>query len=157
MKAKQLTDVFTHNNVVAVFHYNDLSTQEWNILRFNLHRFNCHIKVFPNKVSVRILEGTKYKHITPLFSGCTAVAYSKDVLALPNLLSCTKTADKLKLLGGIIENHLVTSDTMVNLAMQPSLTLMQKEMVTSLEFFLTGLCGALSHGTQTLIRYIPHH
>ena len=75
---KEITDTFECSGMVAVFHYNDLNTQEWIAVRLNLAREDLKVRVIPSKISTRALEHTKYKNIGVLFHGCTAIAYGDD-------------------------------------------------------------------------------
>lgn len=106
MIASQLRGVFESSKLVVLFHYNDLSVQEWTNLRLDLAKSNLKIKIFPSKVAAKALEGTVYRNIVPLFKGCTAVAYGQDESSVTDLLSCTTKEANLHLLGGVVDNQM---------------------------------------------------
>ena len=130
--ASQLRDTFTHHELVAVYHYNDLNTQEWNGLRLKLAQSGIQMKVFPSKISIKALEGTKYGNISPLFRGCTAVAYAKEASAAKDLLSVTGSESKLHLLGGVVEDEMMTPLGLKSYSELPSLEGLQQAILGTL-------------------------
>ncbi|KAM7442008.1 hypothetical protein ABFA07_009038 [Porites harrisoni] len=121
MIADQVREVFDSNNMVVVCHFSDLNTQEWEELRFNLGKDEITVKMFPNRVSCKALENTKYCEITPLFLASTFVTYSKEAKVKP-LLSAVKKQPKVELLGGKIDNQLLSRKSVVDYSKLPSLT-----------------------------------
>ena len=121
MIADQVREVFDSNNMVVVCHFSDLNTQEWEELRFILGKDEITVKMFPNRVSCKALENTKYCEITPLFLGSTFVTYSKEAKVKP-LLSAVKKQPKVELLGGKIDNQLLSRKSVVDYSKLPSLT-----------------------------------
>lgn len=109
MIANDIRHIFTDNSMVAVFHYNDLTVSEWDGLRTKLEKKSVRIKVIPCKVTARALESTKYKNMGLLLRGSSAIAYSKEP-QLSDLLSITKPEPKLLLLGGVVEDTLMTPE-----------------------------------------------
>ena len=121
MIADQVREVFDSNNMVVVCHFSDLNTQEWEELRFILAKDEITVKMFPNRVSCKALENTKYCEITPLFLASTFVTYSKEAKVKP-LLSAVKKQPKVELLGGKIDNQLLSRKSVVDCSKLPSLT-----------------------------------
>ena len=54
MIAKEVMDSFTSHQLVAVFHYNDVTCQEWKRLRNKLSKCGIKLKVIPAKLSSRV-------------------------------------------------------------------------------------------------------
>lgn len=121
MIADQVREVFDSNNMVVVCHFSDLNTQEWEELRFILAKDEITVKMFPNRVSCKALENTKYCEITQLFLASTFVTYSKEAKVKP-LLSAVKKQPKVELLGGKIDNQLLSRKSVVDYSKLPSLT-----------------------------------
>ncbi|XP_073230573.1 large ribosomal subunit protein uL10m-like [Porites lutea] len=121
MIADQVREVFDSNNMVVVCHFSDLNTQEWEELRFNLGKDEITVKMFPNRVSCKALENTKYCEITPLFLASTFVTYSKEA-KVKLLLSAVKKQPKVELLGGKIDNQLLSRKSVMDYSKLPSLT-----------------------------------
>ena len=131
MVASELRNVFDKSKLVAIFHYNDLKTGEWNAVRHKLSKSNFKIKVFPSKVASKALEGTKYTNITPLFRGCTAIAFGNEP-AIFDLLTYTKSEAKLHLLGGMVENQMFTPNGLHEFAELPSIEILQQQLLGTL-------------------------
>lgn len=121
MIAEQVREVFESNNMVVVCQFSDMNTEEWEKLRFILHKDEITVKMFPNKVSCKALEDTKYHEITPLFLASTFVTYSKEAKVKP-LLAAVKKQPKVELLGGKIDDRLLSRQSVVDYSKQPSLT-----------------------------------
>ena len=143
MIASQLQDTFNNHRVVAVYHYNSLSTHEWNEIRFKLSQKAIQVKIFPSKLSMKVLQGTRYMHISPLFRGATAVAFAKEPSAVKELLSVTNTESKLHLLGGVVEDTMMTPLGLQDYANLPSLKDLQQILL-----------GTLNQTQMTLTRLV---
>ena len=141
--------MFENNRLVALFHYNDLNTSEWNSVRLNLAKESLKIRVFPSKVSAKVLQGTKYSNITPLFRGCTAVAFGRDPSA-SSLLSCTKSETKLLLLGGVVDDQLLTPKGLQEYAALPPVEVLQGNILGTLQLSQLMLSMILQGSSQKL-------
>ena len=141
--------MFENNRLVALFHYNDLNTSEWDKLRLNLAKDNLKLRIFPSKVSAKVLQETRYQNIVPLFRGCTAVAFGRDP-SVSSLLSHTKSEAKLLLLGGIVDNHLFTPKGLQEYAALPPVEIMQRNILGTLQLSQLMLSMLLQDSSQKL-------
>ena len=131
MIADQVRHIFNSSSVVAVYHHNDLTVSEWEGLRIKLEKKNMRIKVVPSKVTMKVLETTKYKNVSLLLRGCSAIAYSAEP-QIPELLSVMKPEPKLHLLGGVVEDTLVTPEGLRSLAKLPKKTALYQQLLGTL-------------------------
>lgn len=131
MIADQLRKVFESNNMVVVCQFSDMNTEEWEDLRFNLNKEEITLKMFPNRVSCKALEDTKYREISPLFLGATFVTYSKEAKVKP-LLSAIKKQPKVELLGAKIDEQLLSRKSVVDYSKLPSLTELHGQLIQML-------------------------
>lgn len=129
MVASDLHNILKDNRLVAVYHFNDLSTEEWNSVRFQLMNAGVRLKVLPSKVAAKALESTRYQNLSLLFKGASAIAYGRDSTSLAPLLSGTKTVAKLHLLGGILDDQLFTPKGLHKYAALPSIDALRGEMI----------------------------
>ena len=143
MIASQVKDTFTQNNMIAVYHYNSLSAQEWNAVRLKLAHSGIRMKIFPSKVAMKALEETRYRHVCPLFRGATAIAYAKEPSVVKDLLSMMKSESKLHLLGGVVEDRIMTPLSVQKYSDLPPLEVVQQTIL-----------GTLTQTQRTLRRYI---
>eukprot|EP00731_Ephydatia_muelleri_P019891 Em0012g716a len=103
----ELKDILQHSQLAVLYHYNDLTVQEWDSLRLKLGAKGVKLKIFPSKVSAKVLKGTKYENMGSLFTGPSVLAFSESPV-LSDLLTVTKGEKKLMVLGGLLENQLFT-------------------------------------------------
>ena len=150
MIATQLQDTFNSHGMVAIYHYNGLSTHEWNEIRFKLSQSGIRVKIFPSKLSMKILQGTRYLHISPLFRGASAVAFAKEPSAVKELLSVTNTESKLHLLGGVVEDVMMTPLGLQDYADLPSLKDLQQILLGTLNQTQMMLARSLQGTPQKL-------
>ena len=107
--------------MVVVCQFSDMNTTEWEDLRYALGKDEIKVKMFPNKITYKALENTKYWEITPLFLASTVVTYSKEAKVKP-LLAGIRKQPKIDILGGKIDNRLLSRKAMVDYSKLPSLT-----------------------------------
>ena len=65
--------VFASNDTVLVCQFGKMRTEEWEELRFTLNNDDIAVKMFPNRVTAKALEDTKYREVTPLLLAPTFV------------------------------------------------------------------------------------
>ncbi len=150
MIGSDLRNLFELSRLVAVFHYNDLSTEQWKGVRVKLMSADVKIRVFPSKVAAKALEETRYRNISLLFKGCTAIAYGEDPTSLASLLASTKSEPKLHLLGGLIDNQLFTPKGLSNCAALPTVEVLRGELVGLLRLPSVSMAQALQANSQKL-------
>ena len=119
--ADQIREVFESNNMVVICQFSDMNTTEWENLRYALGKDEIKVKMFPNRITCKALENTKYREITPLFLASTVVTYSKEAKVKP-LLSGIRKQPKMDILGGKIDNRLLSRKTIVDYSKLPVLT-----------------------------------
>lgn len=119
--ADQIRQVFESNNMVVVCQFSDMNTAEWEDLRYALGKDEIKVKMFPNRITCKALENTKYREVTPLFLASTVVTYSKEAKVKP-LLSEIRKQPKMAILGGKIDNRLLSRKAVADYSKLPSLT-----------------------------------
>ena len=66
---------------VVVTHQNGMSVEEVTTLRRQMRAVGAGFKVTKNRLARRALEGTKFEQLSALFTGPTAIAFSRDPVA----------------------------------------------------------------------------
>ena len=128
--ASDVRDIFSCETV-AVVHYGDLNTRDWNSLRLRLAESGVKVQVVPTKIATRALDDTHVQSITGLFNGSTALVYG-DFSQTDSLLTCIKSEPKLCLLGGKAMEKLFTPQGLEEVAKLPSLEVLHQELVALL-------------------------
>ena len=109
-----------------------------------MRKANCKFKVTKNKLVKLALKNTKFEHLDGLFSGPTAIGSSEDAIAPAKVLfNFTEETEKIKIIGGGIENISLTVDEINNLASLPSLDEIRSKLI-----------GLLLAGPTKLVRII---
>ena len=145
----ELKDILQHSQLAVLYHYNDLSVQEWDSLRLKLGAKGVKLKIFPSKVSAKVLKGTKYENMGSLFTGPSVLVFSESPV-LSDLLTVTKGEKKLMVLGGLLENQLFTPKGLDSYTKLPSLEATRQELVGILSHPQTALSSLLQSSAARL-------
>ena len=79
-------------------------------------------KITKNRITKLALEKTKFKDLSNLFAGPTAVAFGEDAILSARILSkFAKDNENLKLIGGIMDNEILDQAGVQNVANLPTL------------------------------------
>lgn len=109
-------------NLVVVTHYSGMTVSEMGDLRAKMRAAGAELKVTKNRLTRRALDGTKFKNIEALFTGPTAIAFSKDPVAAAKVaVAYAKGNGKLVIVGGALGEEKLAVDGVKALAALPSL------------------------------------
>ena len=119
---KEMKDSFETNESVLVTHYQGLTMTHLDELRSEMRKHGVLYKITKNRITKLALKNTKCKDISDLFSGPTAVAFSKDAVSSAKILAnFSKNNKNLKILGGIMGKEILKSEDIKRIATFPSL------------------------------------
>ena len=108
---------FENSESVLVTHYQGLTMTQIDELRSQMREHGIQFKITKNKITKLALEKTRCKDLSNLFTGPTAVAFSKDAIISARILSkFSKDNENLKLLGGIMGNEVLDKAEVQNVA-----------------------------------------
>jgi len=147
---KQLVDIFHSNSMVAVFHHNDWNVAEWQKFRRTLLPTNIRVRVLSTKIATRVLEPTKFSNITSLLHGPTCIMYCPEP-KVKDLVSVTKNENKLLLLGGVLNNALLTRQDFLDYAKLPTHEELQGQLVSQLAMMPSQITSLLSRHQSNLM------
>ena len=127
---KNLKTILSENSLVLVFHYRGMSMTDMTDLRVQSFNSGCNIKVTKNRLTKLALEGTDKSELSELFDGPTAIAYSNDPVELTKLLTnFAKNNSNLVILGGIMDNEILTVEKIEILSKLPSLEEIRAQLI----------------------------
>ena len=110
------------NNAMMVYHYEGLNVNQLDDLRDQMRQVGALLKVTKNRITKLALKDTSYSEAENLFSGPTGVALSKDPITLAKILvKFQKSNEKLKIVGGIMDNKLLAPADVAQIATLPTL------------------------------------
>ena len=139
-----LHEKFAEAGVIVVTHNNGLTVAEITALRRKVRAAGAGFKVTKNRLTRLALAGTKFEGIGNLFTGPTAVAYSKDpVAAAKAIADFAKTNDKLVILGGALGDNVLSVEGVQALATLPSLDELRAKLLGMVQTPATRIAGVL--------------
>ena len=119
---KEMKNFFDNNESVLVTHYQGLTMYQLDELRAEMRKHGIFFKITKNRITKLALENTKCKDLSNLFSGPTAVAFSKDAISSAKVLTkFSKDNKNLKILGGIMGNEVLKVEDVNKIATLPTL------------------------------------
>ena len=119
---EEMKDFFKKTGSVLVTHYQGLTVKQLDELRSEMRKHGVLFKITKNRITKLALKKTKCKDISDLFSGPTAVAFSKDAISSAKILArFSKNNENLKIIGGIMGNEILKIEDIQRIATFPSL------------------------------------
>ncbi|XP_021031450.1 39S ribosomal protein L10, mitochondrial [Mus caroli] len=141
---QDIVAVFRDNRMIAVCQNVALSAEDKLLLRHQLRKHKIFIKVFPSQVLKPFLENSKYQNLLPLFIGHNLLLVSEEP-KVKEMVRVLKSVPFLPLLGGCVDDTILSRQGLVAYAKLPSLDQLQGELV-----------GGLTHLTAQT-RYLLQH
>lgn len=130
----ELNQTFMDASLVVVTRQSGLTVQEVTDLRRKIRAAGASYKVAKNRLTLRALEGTPFKALGSLFTGPTAIAYSKDPVAAAKVVSTfAKSNDKLTIVGGALGENVLDVAGVEALASLPSLDALRSQIIGLLQ------------------------
>ena len=122
--------IFNEAEAVIVAQYKGLNSETIDELRTKTRDSNVSFKVTKNRLIKIALTGGEYENISDLFTGPTAIAYSKDVVAAAKVTSeFSKSNENLVIVGGALKEKVLDLDGIKHLASLPSLPELQAKII----------------------------
>ncbi|MDC3086145.1 50S ribosomal protein L10 [Pelagibacteraceae bacterium] len=127
---KNIKTIVDNNSLVLVFHYRGMSMNEMTDLRVQSFNSGCNIKVTNNRLARLALKETNKADLSDFFDGPTAIAYSNDPVSLTKLLvEFAKNNNNLVVLGGIMDNEILSVEKIEILSKLPSLEEIRAKLI----------------------------
>ncbi len=127
---KNIKSIMSENSLVLVFHYRGMSMNEMTDLRVQSFNSGCNIKVTNNRLTKLALKETNKIDLSDFFDGPTAIAYSNDPVSLSKLLvEFAKNNNNLVVLGGIMDNEILSVEKIEILSKLPSLEEIRAKLI----------------------------
>ena len=115
---------------VVVTHQRGLNVAEATQLRRQVRSAGAGFRVTKNRLARRALAGTAFEPLSPLFTGPTAIAFSRDpVAAAKVVVEFANRNDKLTIVGGGLAGRQMDAAGVRELASLPSLDELRGKLV----------------------------
>lgn len=151
----ELEEIYKVSNSVIVTHYHGLTVSELTKLRKVLGENGAGFKIVKNTLSKIAASNVKMTYDPGLFSGPTAIAYSEDpVAAAKGVMEFAKANDNLKVIGGIVNDKILSVSEIQHLSKLPSLDQLRGKLVGILQAPAANLARVIQAPAGSLARVI---
>ncbi len=153
-----LAGVFADTSMVVVTRNRGLTVAEVTDLRRRMRAAGANYKVAKNRLATRALEGTKFEGIQPLLTGPTALAWSKDPVAVAKTaIEFARLNEKFEVLGGALGSQTLDASGIKALSELPSLDALRAKLVGLIAAPATKLAGLMQAPGGQLARLLVAH
>jgi large subunit ribosomal protein L10 len=149
----QLEAVFADTSFVLVAQNKGLTVAEVSDLRRRMRAAGATYKVAKNRLATLALDGTRFQGVQPLLKGPTALAWSRDPVAVAKTaVEFAKGNDKFVILGGALGVQTLSLDGIKALAELPSLETLRAQLLGLIQTPATRIAGVLQAPGSQLAR-----
>ncbi|XP_008072087.1 39S ribosomal protein L10, mitochondrial isoform X3 [Carlito syrichta] len=141
---REIAAVFRDNRMIAVCQNVALSAEDKLLMRHQLRKHKILMKIFPNQVLKPFLEDSKYQNLLPLFVGHNFLLVSEEP-KVKEMVRILRTVPFLPLLGGCIDDTILSKQGFISYSKLPSLTLVQGQLVGGLTLLTAQTHSLLQH------------
>jgi len=139
-----LAAVFADVSMVVVTQPKGLTVAEATDLRRRMRAAGATYKVAKNRLATLALDGTRFEGIKPLLKGPTALAWSKDPVAVAKTaVEFARINDKFAVLGGSLGTQTLDGAGVKALSELPSLEVLRARLVGMIQTPATRIAGVL--------------
>ncbi len=150
-----LASVFAETSLVIVTQPKGLTVAEATDLRRRMRAAGASFKVAKNRLASLALEGTQFEGLKPLLKGPTALAWSKDPVAVAKAaVEFAKANDKFVVLGGALGSQALDASGIKALSELPSLDELRARLVGMLQTPATRIAGVLQAPAGQVARVV---
>jgi large subunit ribosomal protein L10 len=129
---------------LVITHQTGLTVEEVTELRRRMRAAGASFKVTKNRLARRALAGTKFEQLSPMFTGPTAIAFSRDPVAAAKVaVEFANKNDKLRIIGGSLGEQQLDVEAVKALATLPSLDELRAKLIGLLQAPAGRLVGVL--------------
>lgn len=157
-KAKLVEDLhgaLSDTVCLVITHQSGLTVAEVTGLRRQMRNAGASFKVTKNRLARRALSGTQFEHLSPMFTGPTAIAFSRDPVAAAKVaVEFANRNDKLTIVGGALGPRPLDVEGVKALASMPSLDELRARIVGMLQTPATRVATVLQAPAAQLARVL---
>ena len=145
--------VFAETSMVVVTRNDGMTVAQVSDLRRRMRASGSTYKVAKNRLAVLALDGTRFNGIAPLLKGPTALAWSRDPVAVAKTaVDYAKTNERFVVLGGALGLQTLNADGIKALAELPSLDQLRGTLVGLIQAPATKIARVVSEPGAMIAR-----
>jgi large subunit ribosomal protein L10 len=143
---------------VVITHQTGMTVEEVTDLRRQMRAAGASFKVTKNRLARRALAGTKFERLSPMFTGPTAIAFSRDPVAAAKVaVEFANKNDKLRIVGGGLNDQQLDAAGIKSLATLPSLDQLRAKLLGLLQTPATRIAAVLQAPGGQIARVLAAH
>lgn len=143
---------------VVITHQTGMTVEEVTDLRRQMRAAGAGFKVTKNRLARRALAGTKFERLSPMFTGPTAIAFSRDPVAAAKVaVAFANKNDKLRILGGGLNDQQLDAEGIKSLATLPSLDQLRAKLLGLLRTPATRIAAVMQAPGGQIARVLAAH
>lgn len=143
---------------VVVTHQSGMTVAEATQLRRQMRLAGARFRVTKNRLARRALGTTPFAPLSPLFTGPTAIAFSRDPVAAAKVaVEFANRNDKLRIVGGGLAGQLMDAAAVRELALLPPLDELRGKLVGLLAAPATRVARVLQAPAGQIARVLAAH
>ncbi|MGH7031976.1 MAG: 50S ribosomal protein L10 [Stellaceae bacterium] len=143
---------------VVVTHQSGLTVAEATQLRRQMRSAGARFRVTKNRLARRALGATPFAALSSLFTGPTAIAFSRDPVAAAKVaVEYANRNDKLRIIGGGLAGQIMDAAGIRELALLPSLDELRGRLVGLLVAPATRVARVLQAPAGQIARVLAAH
>ncbi|MBY0273307.1 MAG: 50S ribosomal protein L10 [Alphaproteobacteria bacterium] len=148
-----LREGLLESSLVVVSHQTGLTVAQVSDLRRKMREAGAQFRVAKNTLARLAVAGTENEGITPLLSGPTTLAYSKDPVAAAKIsVKFANDNDKFNVVGGILDGKLLDAKDIETLSKLPSIDELRAKIIGIISTPATRVAGIVQAPAGQLAR-----
>jgi len=153
-----LASVFAETSMVVVTRPTGLTVAEATDLRRRMRTAGATYKVAKNRLATLALDGTKFAALMPMLKGPTALAWSRDPVAVAKAaVEFARINEKFVVLGGALGTQTLDAAGIKALSELPSLDALRGKLLGLIAAPATRIAGILQAPGAQLARVLAAH
>ena len=153
-----LQQALSETACVVITHQTGMTVEEVTDLRRQMRAAGASFKVTKNRLARRALAGTKFERLSPMFTGPTAIAFSRDPVAAAKVaVEFANKNDKLRIVGGGLNEEQLDAEGVKSLATLPSLDQLRAKLLGLLQTPATRIAAVLQAPGGQIARVLQAH
>jgi large subunit ribosomal protein L10 len=150
-----LASVFAETSMVVVTRNRGLNVAEMTELRRRMRAAGATFRIAKNRLTTLALDGTPFDGLRPLLKGPTALAWSRDPVAVAKAaVEFARTNEKFAVLGGAIGTQTLDAAGVKALSELPSLEALRARLLGLIVAPATRIAGVLQAPGGQLARVL---
>ncbi|AFB25802.1 MULTISPECIES: 50S ribosomal protein L10 [spotted fever group] len=155
---EDIVNIYKESPSIIITHYHGLTVSQVSALRESLKSKEAGFKVVKNTLAKIAANQTGLNSIANLFAGPTAIVYSKEPVEMAKLVvNFAKANDNLKIIGGIVDNHVLDEHSIKELSKLLTLNELRGKIIGLLQAPATQVVGVLQAPSSSMARVIQAH